>query len=91
VVNAARGPVVDEEALVQELRSGRVSVVLDVTSREPLSPDHPLWELPNVLLTPHVGAWTSEMPSEVYRLAAEQLRRFLDGRELLHHVTAVTS
>jgi len=86
VVNAARGPVVDEPALLDELRTGRLSAALDVASQEPLLDDHQLWSMPNVLLTPHVAAWTTGMPERIYRLVAEQLDRFLTGRALLHRV-----
>ena len=53
VVNIARGPVVDEEALIRELQSSRLSAVLDVFTQEPLPEDSPLWALPNAVITPH--------------------------------------
>ncbi|MFY1668556.1 hydroxyacid dehydrogenase [Plantactinospora sp. WMMB334] len=55
LINTARGCLVDSDALVAELRTGRIDAVLDVTDPEPLPPHHPLWDLPNVLLTPHVA------------------------------------
>src|SRR5258707_14368355 len=55
LVNAARGPVVDTAALTRELASGRLAAAVDVTGPEPLPPDHPLWTMPNFLLTPHVA------------------------------------
>ncbi|MGI5149428.1 hydroxyacid dehydrogenase [Plantactinospora sp. CA-294935] len=55
LINTARGSLVDSDALVAELRTGRIDAVLDVTDPEPLPPNHPLWDLPNVLLTPHVA------------------------------------
>src|SRR5690606_30484559 len=55
LVNAARGPVVDTAALTEELSTGRIGAALDVTDPEPLPPDHPLWRMPNVLITPHVA------------------------------------
>ena len=55
LVNAARGPVVDTDALVAALAPGGSSAALDVTDPEPLPADHPLWDVPNLLLSPHVG------------------------------------
>jgi len=67
LVNTARGALVDTEALVAELRTGRIEAILDVTDPEPLPPDHPLWTLPNALLTPHVAG---SMGNELHRLGA---------------------
>ena len=58
LVNVARGPVVDTDALVAECASGRLRAALDVTDPEPLPEDHPLWTTPGVLITPHVGGAT---------------------------------
>ena len=58
LVNVARGPVVDTDALVRQVASGRIRAALDVTDPEPLPPDHPLWTLPGVLISPHVGGNT---------------------------------
>jgi phosphoglycerate dehydrogenase-like enzyme len=55
LVNVARGVVVDTDALVAELKTGRISAALDVTEPEPLPADHPLWSLPNVIITSHNG------------------------------------
>ena len=55
LVNAARGPIVDTDALVEALQSGRIRAALDVTDPEPLPEGHPLWSCPNLLLTPHVA------------------------------------
>ncbi|OLM33214.1 D-3-phosphoglycerate dehydrogenase [Pseudonocardia sp. Ae717_Ps2] len=55
LVNGARGPVVDTDALLAELTSGRIRAAVDVTDPEPLPPGHPLWSAPGLLLTPHVG------------------------------------
>src|SRR5262249_41485591 len=54
LVNAARGAIVDTDALLKELASGRIKAALDVTDPEPLLPGHPLWQAPGLLLTPHV-------------------------------------
>jgi phosphoglycerate dehydrogenase-like enzyme len=88
LVNAARGPVVDTEALVAELHSGRISAALDVTDPEPLPPGHPLWHLPNVFLTPHTGGTVRGLLPRAYRLAGDQLRRFAAGQPLINQVEA---
>ena len=86
LVNAARGPVVDTAALVAEVTSGRISAALDVTDPEPLPAGHPLWRLPNVLLTPHVGGAVRGLLPRAYRLAGDQLRRFVAGEPLINLV-----
>ncbi|GAA4690266.1 Phosphoglycerate dehydrogenase [Promicromonospora umidemergens] len=65
LVNTARGALVDTDALVAELATGRIDAILDVTEPEPLPADHPLWTLPNVLLTPHIAG---SMGNELGRL-----------------------
>jgi phosphoglycerate dehydrogenase-like enzyme len=87
LVNAARGPIVDTDALVSELRTGRLSAALDVTEPEPLPPDHPLWALPNVLITPHVAGSVRGLLPRAYRLVGDQLRRYAEGQPLLNVVT----
>ncbi|GAA2780062.1 2-hydroxyacid dehydrogenase [Kitasatospora paracochleata] len=79
LVNVARGPVVDTDALVRELRSGRLRAALDVTEPEPLPADHPLWSAPNVLITPHVGGQTSAFEPRARALVRTQLERFTAG------------
>lgn len=86
LVNAARGPVVRTEDLLAELASGRLRAALDVTDPEPLPADHPLWELPNVLLTPHVGGSVRGLLRRAYRLVGEQIRRFAAGEPLVNMV-----
>ncbi|WP_328339315.1 2-hydroxyacid dehydrogenase [Micromonospora sp. NBC_00421] len=86
LVNAARGPVADTSALVAELTSGRLRAALDVTEPEPLPADHPLWELPNVLLTPHVAGSVRGLLPRAYRLVGEQVRRFAAGTPLVNRV-----
>jgi len=87
LVNVARGPVVDTDALVTALRAGRVRAALDVTDPEPLPSDHPLWECPGLVLTPHVGGATSAMQPRAYALVRAQLERFAAGEELTNVVT----
>ena len=86
LVNVARGPVVHTDALVAELRTGRLRAFLDVTDPEPLPPDHPLWRLPGVLLTPHVGGGTPGWAARAYRLVREQISRFRAGEDLVNVV-----
>jgi phosphoglycerate dehydrogenase-like enzyme len=86
LVNAARGPVVDTAALLTEVASGRISAALDVTDPEPLPAGHPLWALPNVLITPHVGGAVAGLLPRAYRLVGEQLRRFAAGEPLVNRV-----
>jgi phosphoglycerate dehydrogenase-like enzyme len=86
LVNAARGPVADTDALVAELATGRIAAALDVTEPEPLPAGHPLWDLPNVLLTPHVAGSVRGLLPRAYRLAGEQLRRFVAGTPLINEV-----
>lgn len=82
LVNVSRGPVVDTEALLAETSSGRLRAALDVTDPEPLPPDHPLWEVENVLISPHVGGYASSFEPRRDRLVAAQLRRFAAGEPL---------
>ena len=86
LVNAARGPVVDTDALLAELTSGRLRAAVDVVDPEPLPPGHPLWDAPNLLLTPHVAGSVLGFPARAERLIADQLRRFDRGEPLLNIV-----
>ncbi|MFC9243335.1 2-hydroxyacid dehydrogenase [Streptomyces sp. NPDC057136] len=79
LVNVARGQVVDTQALLSELESGRLRAALDVTDPEPLPAGHPLWHAPHVLITPHVGGSTSAFLPRAKRLLAGQLTRFAAG------------
>jgi len=88
LVNAARGPVVDTDALVETLQAGRIRAALDVTDPEPLPEDHPLWSCPNVLLTPHVGGSSPQFAPRALRIAANELRRYMAGKPL-HNVVQV--
>ncbi len=84
LINAARGAVVDTDALLEALHAGRIRAALDVTDPEPLPPEHPLWRAPNVLITPHVAGSVPRWRSRAYRLAGEQLRRYAAGEPLLN-------
>lgn len=89
VVNAARGQVVDAEALERELVSGRLRAALDVTDPEPLPSDSPLWQLPNVMITPHVGGDSELFPQFASRLVAEQMTRYRQGLPMEHQVSGL--
>jgi phosphoglycerate dehydrogenase-like enzyme len=79
LVNAARGPVVDTEALLAELTAGRLRAALDVTDPEPLPDGHPLWSAPGLLLTPHVGGSVPLATDRAFRIAAAQIRQYAGG------------
>ncbi|MEN3300536.1 2-hydroxyacid dehydrogenase [Pseudonocardia sp.] len=81
LVNGARGPVADTDALTAELESGRLRAAVDVTDPEPLPADHPLWKAPGLLLTPHVGGSVPGALRRAYRVAAEQIAAFARGEE----------
>lgn len=88
VVNIARGAIVDTDALLAELTSTRLRAFLDVTDPEPLPSDHPLWDAPNLVLTPHVGGGTVGWEHRAYRLVRQQVERLRDGAELANVVTS---
>jgi phosphoglycerate dehydrogenase-like enzyme len=88
LVNAARGPVVVTDALVDALIQHRIRAALDVTDPEPLPPGHPLWLAPNCLITPHVGGSTPEFIHRAFRFGAEQVRRYIAGKPLENVVTS---
>jgi len=88
LVNAARGPVVNTDALVGALRAGRIRAALDVTDPEPLPEGHPLWSCPNLLITPHIGASSPNFAPNALRTAAEELRRYMKGEPLRNVVQA---
>ncbi|GGS74346.1 2-hydroxyacid dehydrogenase [Nonomuraea spiralis] len=87
LVNAARGGVVDTEALIAELKTGRLRAALDVTAPEPLPEGHPLWSAPGVLITPHVAGSTPASVRRTLRLVREQLGRYLAGEQLINVIT----
>ena len=80
LVNIGRGSIVNTEALMEALRSGRIAAAgLDVTDPEPLPPDHPLWDCPNVLITPHISGLGASKQKHA-EWFAENLRAYLEGR-----------
>lgn len=87
LVNVARGPLVVEQDLVAALRSGQLAgAATDVTEVEPLPVDSPLWELPNVIITPHVGGQNAHRADDMTYFFCENLRRYLAGRPLCNVV-----
>ena len=88
LINVARGGLIDMEALLAELRSGRITAALDVTDPlEPLPSEHELRRLPNVILTPHIAAGGLEMRREIGAIAVEEVVRFAKGQPPLNRVT----
>jgi phosphoglycerate dehydrogenase-like enzyme len=82
LVNSSRGPLVDEDALIAAVKSGRLVAALDVYGQEPLPADHPLRTLPNTVLTPHLGYGTTEVYEQFYRESVENVLAFLDGKPM---------
>jgi len=82
LVNAARGVIVDTDALVKELSTGRIRAALDVTDPEPLPSGHPLWTAPGLLLTPHVGGAITDATARAYAIVRAQLARYAAGEPL---------
>lgn len=88
LVNAARGPIVETDALVEALQSGRIRAAIDVTDPEPLPEGHPLWSCPNLLITPHIGGSSREFTPRALRIAAGELRCYMKGEPLQNVVQA---
>ncbi len=88
LINTSRGRLVDTQALIAELETGRISAVLDVTDPEPLPPDSPLLTMPNVVLTPHIAGSLGNEIRRMGRLAVDELERYVRGEEFAHGVVA---
>jgi phosphoglycerate dehydrogenase-like enzyme len=86
LVNTARGALVDHDALEKELVSGRIEAVIDTTEPEVLPADSPLYELPNVFLTPHIAGSMGEETQRMSELVLEEIERFVRGEPLAHRV-----
>lgn len=86
LVNTARGSLVDTDALIDELSTGRISAVLDVTDPEPLPADSPLFDLPNVFLTPHIAGSHGNELGRLGQSAADELERLVAGTPLRSQV-----
>ena len=91
LINVARGGVVDEPALIDVLREGRIrGASLDVVSQEPLPADSPLWTLPSCVLTPHDAGYSPRADERLATLFLENLERFVRGEALRNEVTAAS-
>ena len=87
IVNIARGAIVDETALIEALRDGRIGgAALDVFATEPLPAESPLWSLDNVIVTPHTSGDSPRVGERTLALFAENLRRYKSGEPLLNRV-----
>jgi phosphoglycerate dehydrogenase-like enzyme len=85
VVNVGRGSIIDEPALVEMLQSGKLrGAALDVFAEEPLPADSPLWEMPNVIISPHSASTVVKENDRLVDLFIENLHRYLDGRPLIN-------
>ncbi|MFP6656911.1 MAG: NAD(P)-dependent oxidoreductase, partial [Pirellulales bacterium] len=83
LINVARGSILVEDALVEAISSGHLSgAAIDVTEREPLPPDSALWELPNLIITPHVAGQSARRIDDMTDFFCDNLSRYLDGRPL---------
>lgn len=90
IVNVGRGTVIDEPVLIEALRSGRVGfAALDVVADEPLDPASPLWDLPNVLISPHTAALNDAEERRIAELFADNATRFLNGEPMVNVVDTV--
>jgi phosphoglycerate dehydrogenase-like enzyme len=87
LVNAGRGATVETNALLEALQQGRIRAAVDVVDPEPLPPDHPLWDAPNLMITPHVASDSAHTMRRAFKLATEQVHRFASGETLLNVVT----
>lgn len=84
LINVGRGPLIDEAALIDALRERRIAgAALDVFDKEPLPPDSPLWDLDNLLITPHTAGISEKMWERHYALFSQNVRRYLSGQTLL--------
>ena len=82
LINSSRGPLVDEKALLEKLRTGTLIAGLDVYGQEPLPANHPLRTLPNTVLTPHLGYCAGEVYAQFYGQSIENIIAFLDGKPI---------
>ena len=85
LINISRGGMIDEPALIRALQEKRVAGAgLDVFQAEPLPADSPLWDMPNVIITPHIAGLSPQFVENANRLFMENLRRYLNGKPLLN-------
>jgi phosphoglycerate dehydrogenase-like enzyme len=87
LINVTRGGIVDEVALVGALKEGEIGGAgLDVTPQDPLPADHPLWDMPNVVITPHVAGGSPNRQDRIVSLICENLKRLIAGLPLLSEI-----
>ncbi len=87
LVNVGRGGLVDENALIQAIKTKQIAgAALDVFAQEPLSEDSPLWDLENVLITPHISGLSQHLPQETLDFFIENLKRYLEDKPLYNLV-----
>jgi phosphoglycerate dehydrogenase-like enzyme len=90
LINIARGPIIQEAALVEALREGAIGgAILDVFDKEPLPADHPLWKLPNAIISPHVSGFSHDYDERAMALFAANLGRYLENDRLINVVDPV--
>lgn len=88
VVNIARGPIVDQDALIEALETGLIrGAALDVTDPEPLPAEHPLWKAKNCMITPHVSWLSTHQLGRIKGILADNLERFYKGEKLMNELT----
>jgi len=87
LINVARGAIVDTDALVAELNTGRITAGLDVTDPEPLPAGHPLWSAPNLIISPHVGGDSGAFVPRARKMVQEQLARIAKNEPLINQIT----
>jgi phosphoglycerate dehydrogenase-like enzyme len=86
LINTARGALLDHDALIDELRTERISAILDVTDPEPLPVDSPLFDLPNAFITPHLAGSQGNEVARPGLTVVEEVERLLAGRDLAHRI-----
>ncbi|HMO95878.1 MAG TPA: NAD(P)-dependent oxidoreductase, partial [Tepidiformaceae bacterium] len=88
ILNIARGEVVDESAMIEGLQAGRIAgAYLDVFTNEPLEPESPLWDMPNVIISPHNSAAAQGNGHRAAQYFLENLRRMREGQPLVNEVS----
>ena len=90
LVNVARGAIIDTDALVAELHTGRITAGLDVTDPEPLPEGHPLWSAPNVIISPHVGGDSGAFQPRARTMVSQQLQLLSENKPLLNQIIAAS-
>ena len=90
LVNVARGGIVDTDALLAALKTGRITAAVDVTDPEPLPAGHPLWKAPGILIAPHVGGNSTAFEPRGKKLIEQQLNRLVVGNELENIIVRAT-